>query len=177
MTGMPRRACPRDDPAMRRSPWWSTMPPAGRQRARHTDATNRRRSQGCDGPRAQISRQPGDRVIASPQEGDPRLLRNRGRCEPFARRSWRADSDMRNTMGTERRGPRRSADRGVAARVIFGVKSNPLHPDAEEVPIPFSSIPDHGPWARNRGAWEGLSVGAGMRGVVPRYAAGCATGG
>jgi peptide deformylase len=108
--------------------------------------------------------------------GDERLLR---RSEEVANLGSPATNamleallaDMRDTMAHLNGAGLAAPQIGVNLRVvIFGVKSNPRYPDAEEVPDTVLINPVLEPLsdAMEEG-WEGCLSVPGMRGVVPRW--------
>jgi peptide deformylase len=105
--------------------------------------------------------------------GDPRLLQRAAEVERFGTPEL-ADllQDMRDTMAHLNGAGLAAPQIGVGLRVvIFGVKSNPRYPDAEEVPDTVLINPELTPLsdAMEEG-WEGCLSVPGMRGVVPRWA-------
>jgi peptide deformylase len=104
--------------------------------------------------------------------GDPRLLQRAVEVERFGTPEL-ADllQDMRDTMAHLNGAGLAAPQIGVGLRVvIFGVKSNPRYPDAEEVPDTVLINPELTPLsdAMEEG-WEGCLSVPGMRGVVPRW--------
>jgi len=104
--------------------------------------------------------------------GDPRLLRTAQKIEQFDTPELHqliADmfETMRHANGAGLAAPQIGVDLQL---VIFGFKSNPRYPDAEQVPetvlinpilTPLTSETDE--------AWEGCLSVPGMRGLVPRW--------
>jgi peptide deformylase len=79
--------------------------------------------------------------------------------------------DMRDTMAHLNGAGLAAPQIGVLLRVvIFGVKSNPRYPDAEEVPDTVLINPVLEPLSDEiEEGWEGCLSVPGMRGLVPRY--------
>ncbi len=105
--------------------------------------------------------------------GDPRLLEKSRPVEAFGTPELRElIGDMRDTMAHLNGAGLAAPQIGVLLRVvIFGVKSNPRYPDAEEVPDTVLINPVITPLGEEiEEAWEGCLSVPGMRGVVPRYA-------
>jgi peptide deformylase len=104
--------------------------------------------------------------------GDPRLLRTAQKIEQFDTPELHqliADmfETMRHANGAGLAAPQIGVDLQL---VIFGFKSNPRYPDADQVPetvlinpvlTPLTSETDE--------AWEGCLSVPGMRGLVPRW--------
>jgi peptide deformylase len=80
-------------------------------------------------------------------------------------------ADMTETMAAMNGAGLAAPQIGVGQRVvIFGVKSNPRYPDAEEVPFTVLVNPKLTMLTREvEEDWEGCLSVPGMRGVVPRY--------
>src|SRR5881392_3178212 len=104
--------------------------------------------------------------------GDPRLLARSEEVEAFGTPELKELlQDMRDTMAHLNGAGLAAPQIGVGLRVvIFGVKSNPRYPDAEEIPdtvlvnpiiVPESDEIEEG--------WEGCLSVPGMRGWVPRW--------
>ena len=104
--------------------------------------------------------------------GDPRLLEIAEPVENFGTPELRELlTDMHDTMGYLDGAGLAAPQIGVGLRVVvFGVKSNPRYPQAEDIPYtvlinplvePFSDEMEEG--------WEGCLSVPGLRGVVPRY--------
>jgi peptide deformylase len=105
--------------------------------------------------------------------GDPRLLEKSKPVEAFGTAQLRElIRDMRDTMAHLNGAGLAAPQIGVPLRVvIFGVKSNPRYPDAEEVPDTVLINPVITPLGDEiEEAWEGCLSVPGMRGVVPRFA-------
>ncbi len=104
--------------------------------------------------------------------GDPRLL---GVALPVGEFGTPALenllTDMWDTMRAENGAGLAAPQIGVGLRVvIFGVDSNPRHPDAE--PVPYTVLINPSLVALSEEieeGWEGCLSVPGMRGVVPRY--------
>jgi peptide deformylase len=104
--------------------------------------------------------------------GDPRLL---GVAEPV--REFGSPEllalleDMRDTMAHLNGAGLAAPQIGVSLRVvIFGVRSNPRYPDAEEVPDTVLVNPFLEPIGLDmEEGWEGCLSVPGMRGLVPRH--------
>jgi len=104
--------------------------------------------------------------------GDPRLLEIAKPVEAFGTPELQAlIADMRDTMAHLDGAGLAAPQIGVGLRlVIFGVKSNPRYPDAEEVPDTVLVNPTLTPiGAEQEEGWEGCLSVPGMRGIVPRY--------
>jgi peptide deformylase len=103
--------------------------------------------------------------------GDPRLLEVSAPVSDFKdpKLALLLD-DMRDTMAAMNGAGIAAPQIGVLQRVvIFGVKSNPRYPDAEEVPDTVLINPFIEPLtAEEESAWEGCLSVPGMRGWVPR---------
>ena len=104
--------------------------------------------------------------------GDPRLLEVADPVEAFGTPDLLAlIADMRDTMAHLDGAGLAAPQIGVGLRVvIFGVKSNPRYPDAEEVPDTVLVNPTLTPIGTDQeDGWEGCLSVPGMRGVVPRF--------
>lgn len=104
--------------------------------------------------------------------GDPVLLRRAQPVERFGRPELAALlADMRDTMAALNGAGIAAPQIGVSLRVvIFGVRSNPRYPNAEEVPDTVLVNPDIVPLDDATDEdWEGCLSVPGMRGMVPRY--------
>lgn len=104
--------------------------------------------------------------------GDPRLLEKSKPVEAFGTAQLgELIRDMRDTMAHLNGAGLAAPQIGVPLRVvIFGVKSNPRYPDAEEVPDTVLINPVIAPLGDEiEEAWEGCLSVPGMRGVVPRF--------
>lgn len=104
--------------------------------------------------------------------GDPLLLQQSLPVEKFATPELGALlQDMRDTMAHLNGAGLAAPQIGVGLRVvIFGVKSNPRYPDAEEVPDTVLVNPElEALDAQMEEDWEGCLSVPGMRGVVPRH--------
>ena len=104
--------------------------------------------------------------------GDQRLLDKSQPVEAFDTEELRAlIADMRDTMVHLNGAGLAAPQIGVPLRVvIFGVKSNPRYPEAEEVPDTVLVNPVIAPIGDEiEEAWEGCLSVPGLRGVVPRY--------
>lgn len=104
--------------------------------------------------------------------GDPNLLRRSAAVERFGTPELEALlRDMRDTMAHLDGAGLAAPQIGVPLRVvIFGVKSNPRYPEAEEVPDTVLINPVIEPLgdAIEEG-WEGCLSVPGLRGWVPRW--------
>ena len=105
--------------------------------------------------------------------GEPRLLEKAVAVDRF--NTPELDSllsDMRETMAHLNGAGLAAPQIGVGLRVvIFGVKSNPRYPDAEEVPDTVLINPVVEPETDEiEEGWEGCLSVPGMRGWVPRWA-------
>jgi peptide deformylase len=103
--------------------------------------------------------------------GDPRLLAVSAPVKDFDSDELKSLlADMRDTMAHLNGAGLAAPQIGVGLRVvIFGVKSNPRYPDAEEVPDTVLINPVLEPLSEEiEEAWEGCLSVPGMRGVVPR---------
>jgi peptide deformylase len=106
--------------------------------------------------------------------GDPRLLEKARRVEAFGTPELLAlIGDMRDTMAHLNGAGLAAPQIGVGLQVvIFGVKSNPRYPDAEDVPPTVLINPRLTPLGDEmEDGWEGCLSVPGLRGIVPRYAA------
>jgi peptide deformylase len=104
--------------------------------------------------------------------GDPRLLAVASPVKDFHSEELKTLlADMRDTMAHLNGAGLAAPQIGVGLRVvIFGVKSNPRYPDAEEVPDTVLINPRITPLSDEmEEGWEGCLSVPGMRGVVPRY--------
>jgi peptide deformylase len=108
--------------------------------------------------------------------GDERLLRRSVEVERLGSAETTAMleallTDMRDTMAHLNGAGLAAPQIGVSLRVvIFGVKSNPRYPDAEEVPDTVLINPVLEPLSdAMEDGWEGCLSVPGMRGVVPRW--------
>ena len=105
--------------------------------------------------------------------GDERLLRRSVPVERFGTPELESLlADMRDTMAHLNGAGLAAPQIGVGLRVvIFGVKSNPRYPDAEEVPDTVLLNPVVEPESDEiEEGWEGCLSVPGMRGWVPRWA-------
>ncbi|HEX2650963.1 MAG TPA: peptide deformylase [Burkholderiales bacterium] len=103
--------------------------------------------------------------------GDPRLLAVAAPVKDFRSQELKdLLADMRDTMAHLNGAGLAAPQIGVGLRVvIFGVKSNPRYPDAEEVPDTVLINPTLEAVSNEvEEAWEGCLSVPGMRGVVPR---------
>ena len=104
--------------------------------------------------------------------GEPRLFR---RSEPVAvfgtAELLALLADMRDTMEAMNGAGLAAPQIGINLRVvIFGVRSNPRYPDAEEVPDTVLINPVIEPLSgEQEEGWEGCLSVPGMRGWVPRF--------
>jgi len=104
--------------------------------------------------------------------GDPRLLEVAKPVEAFGTPELLTlIEDMRDTMAHLDGAGLAAPQIGVGLRVvIFGVKSNPRYPDAEDVPDTVLINPTLTPvGTEQEEGWEGCLSVPGMRGIVPRY--------
>jgi peptide deformylase len=104
--------------------------------------------------------------------GDPRLLQQSDRVEAFDTPELHALlADMHDTMAHLNGAGLAAPQIGVALQVvIFGVKSNPRYPDAEEVPYTVLINPALTPLGEEmEEGWEGCLSVPGLRGIVPRH--------
>ena len=105
--------------------------------------------------------------------GDERLLLTAQAVETFGTPALHALlADMRDTMEYLNGAGLAAPQIGVSLKVvIFGVKSNPRYPQAEEVPYTVLINPLVEPLSDDmEEGWEGCLSVPGLRGVVPRYA-------
>ena len=104
--------------------------------------------------------------------GNERLLQNSAAVQGFATPELDALlQDMRETMAQLDGAGLAAPQIGVALRVvIFGVKSNPRYPQAEEVPDTVLINPAIEPLGDEiEEGWEGCLSVPGLRGWVPRW--------
>ena len=104
--------------------------------------------------------------------GDPRLLEKSQPVTQFDTPGLHALlTDMRDTMEHLDGAGLAAPQIGVGLRVvIFGLKSNPRYPQAEEVPYTVLVNPVLEPLSEEmEEGWEGCLSVPGLRGVVPRY--------
>lgn len=104
--------------------------------------------------------------------GDPRLWQKSLPVKAFDTPELRELlQDMRDTMAHLNGAGLAAPQIGVQLRVvIFGVKSNPRYPDAEEVPDTVLVNPELTPLSDEmEEGWEGCLSVPGMRGWVPRW--------
>ncbi len=104
--------------------------------------------------------------------GDPRLLGRAHAVERFDTPELHALlADMRDTMAHKNGAGLAAPQIGIGLRVvIFGVRSNPRYPHAEEVPDTVLINPTIEPIGTDMEEdWEGCLSVPGMRGVVPRH--------
>ncbi len=105
--------------------------------------------------------------------GDPRLLKVADKVEKFNTPELNMlIQDMHDTMEAEDGAGLAAPQIGVSLQVvIFGVKSNPRYPDAEEVPYTVLLDPVLTPLTQEvEQDWEGCLSVPGLRGMVPRFA-------
>jgi peptide deformylase len=105
--------------------------------------------------------------------GDPRLLEVARKVENFSTPEFETLlRDMHDTMEALEGAGLAAPQIGIGLQVvIFGVKSNPRYPDAEEVPYTVLASPVLTPLTEYMEQdWEGCLSVPGMRGMVPRYA-------
>ena len=105
--------------------------------------------------------------------GDSRLLKVADRVEKFNATELNAlIQDMHDTMEAEDGAGLAAPQIGVSLQVvIFGAKSNPRYPDAEEVPYTVLLNPVLTPLTQEvEQDWEGCLSVPGLRGMVPRFA-------
>lgn len=105
--------------------------------------------------------------------GDPRLLKVADKVEKFNTPELNMlIQDMHDTMEAEDGAGLAAPQIGVSLQVvIFGVKSNPRYPDAEEVPYTVLLNPVLTPLTQEvEQDWEGCLSVPGLRGMVPRFA-------
>jgi peptide deformylase len=106
--------------------------------------------------------------------GDPRLLEP---SKPVVRfdtpELHTLLEDMHDTMAHLNGAGLAAPQIGVGLQVvIFGVKSNPRYPDADEVPPTVLINPVVTPLSEEmEDGWEGCLSVPGLRGIVPRYTA------
>ena len=104
--------------------------------------------------------------------GDERLLSVARPVEKFGTTELRELlADMHDTMEHLNGAGLAAPQVGVSLRVvIFGVKSNPRYPDAEDVPytVLINPVVEPLPGEMEEG-WEGCLSVPGLRGVVPRH--------
>jgi peptide deformylase len=104
--------------------------------------------------------------------GDPALLRRSAAVERFGTPELEALlRDMRDTMAHLNGAGLAAPQIGVPLRVvIFGMKSNPRYPQAEEVPDTVLINPVLEPAGEEiEEGWEGCLSVPGLRGWVPRW--------
>lgn len=104
--------------------------------------------------------------------GEPRLLRRSDPVDAFGTPALAGLlADMRDTMAALNGAGLAAPQIGVALRVvIFGVKSNPRYPDAEEIPETVLINPVIEVLAdAQEEDWEGCLSVPGLRGWVPRH--------
>ena len=104
--------------------------------------------------------------------GDPRLLEKSRRVEAFDTPELHALIEtMRDTMAHLNGAGLAAPQIGVGLQVvIFGVKSNPRYPEAEEVPDTVLINPVLTPLGEEmENGWEGCLSVPGLRGIVPRH--------
>jgi peptide deformylase len=104
--------------------------------------------------------------------GHPLLLERSRGLEQFATPELESLlTDMLDTMEALDGAGLAAPQIGVPLRVvIFGVKSNPRYPDAEEVPYTILVNPVIRPLGEEQEeGWEGCLSVPGLRGLVPRY--------
>jgi peptide deformylase len=104
--------------------------------------------------------------------GDPRLLEPSKPVKRFGTAELDALlSDMRDTMTALDGAGLAAPQIGVGLQVvIFGIRSNPRYPDAEEVPFTVLINPKLTPLDEGmEDGWEGCLSVPGMRGLVPRF--------
>ncbi|MCX7183984.1 MAG: peptide deformylase [Nitrosospira sp.] len=105
--------------------------------------------------------------------GDPCLLKVADKVEKFNTPELNMlIQDMHDTMEAEDGAGLAAPQIGVSLQVvIFGVKSNPRYPDAEEVPYTVLLNPVLTPLTQEvEQDWEGCLSVPGLRGMVPRFA-------
>lgn len=105
--------------------------------------------------------------------GDPCLLKVADKVEKFATPELNIlIQDMHDTMEAEDGAGLAAPQIGVSLQVVvFGVKSNPRYPDAEEVPYTVLLNPVLTPLTQEvEQDWEGCLSVPGLRGMVPRFA-------
>lgn len=104
--------------------------------------------------------------------GDPRLLEPSRPVKRFGTAELNELlDDMRDTMRALDGAGLAAPQIGIGLQVvIFGVKSNPRYPDAEEVPFTVLINPKLTPVDdKMEDGWEGCLSVPGMRGLVPRF--------
>lgn len=104
--------------------------------------------------------------------GDPRLLEIARSVENFGTPELRdLLADMHDTMGYLDGAGLAAPQLGVGLRVVvFGVKSNPRYPQAEDIPYTVLINPLVEPLSDEmEEGWEGCLSVPGLRGMVPRY--------
>ena len=104
--------------------------------------------------------------------GDERLLAMARPVEKFDTKELKSLLlDMHDTMENLSGAGLAAPQIGVSLRVVvFGVKSNPRYPDAEDVPYTVLINPVIEPLSQDmEEGWEGCLSVPGLRGVVPRY--------
>src|SRR5689334_17011192 len=104
--------------------------------------------------------------------GDPRLLDPSKPVKQFGTPELNSLlDDMRDTMAALDGAGLAAPQIGVGLQVvIFGIKSNPRYPDAEEVPFTVLINPKLTPVDDElEDGWEGCLSVPGMRGLVPRF--------
>ena len=104
--------------------------------------------------------------------GDPRLLEVAQKVKKFSTPELDAlIQDMHETMEALNGAGLAAPQIGVSLQVmIFGVKRNPLYPDAEEVPYTVLVNPKLTPLTPEvEQDWEGCLSVPGLRGMVPRF--------
>lgn len=105
--------------------------------------------------------------------GDPLLLKVADKVKKFNTTELKTlIQDMHDTMEAENGAGLAAPQIGVSLQVvIFGVKSNPRYPDAEEVPYTVLLNPVLTPLTQEvEQDWEGCLSVPGLRGMVPRFA-------
>lgn len=105
--------------------------------------------------------------------GDPLLLKVADKVEKFATPELNTlIQDMHDTMEALDGAGLAAPQIGVSLQVvIFGVKSNPRYPDAEEIPYTVLLNPVLTPLTQEvEQDWEGCLSVPGLRGMVPRFA-------
>jgi peptide deformylase len=106
--------------------------------------------------------------------GDPRLLEPSKPVVRFDTPELHSLlEDMHDTMAHLNGAGLAAPQIGVGLQVvIFGVKSNPRYPDADEVPPTVLINPVVTPLSEEmEDGWEGCLSVPGLRGIVPRYTA------
>ena len=104
--------------------------------------------------------------------GDERLLLRAAEVERFGTPELAALlTDMHDTMAHLNGAGLAAPQIGISLRVvIFGFKSNPRYPDAEEIPDTVLINPELVPLSDEiEEGWEGCLSVPGMRGWVPRW--------